>query len=289
VDLSKCELSAAAIEKLHDLILQYSDVFATSNDDLGFTNVVEHRIDTGKARPYRRAPYRTAHQLRPVVEREIDKMTKTGIIRPSCSPWASPIVLVKKKDGTHRFCVDYRGVNKETIRDEYPLKRVDDMLDSMQGARYFATMDLYSGYWQVAMEESSIPKTAFTTHMGLFEFTRMPFGLTNAPATFQRLMEYVLRGLDWRVCLVFIDDIIIPAKTEDELLDRLRQVMDRLRAAGLKVKAKKCCFGMRQVNFVGHIVGNGGILPDPGKIDAIASWPKPSSLDDLRSFLGFAN
>ena len=174
------------------------------------------------------------------------------IIRPSTSPWSSPIVLVSKPDGSTRFCIDYRKVNLVTKKDAYPLPRIDDTLNALGGAKYFTTLDLQSGYWQVALEEKSKEVTAFTTSKGHWEFNVLPFGLTNAPATFQRLMDLVLTGLHWSECLVYLDDIIIFGRTFDEHLSRSRTVLERLNQAGLTLKPSKCQWARNEVKYLGH-------------------------------------
>ena len=166
-------------------------------------------------------------------------MLSRGVIEPSSSPWASPVVLVTKKDGSTRFCVDYRKLNDVTRKDAYPLPRIDDTLDALKGSMYFSTLDLYSGYWQVKMDETDKEKTAFITRQGLFQFCTMPFGLCNAPATFERLMELTLTGLTWKCCLVYLDDIIVYGRDFDEALKNLRLVLIRIRRAKLKLKTTK--------------------------------------------------
>ncbi len=170
----------------------------------------------------------------------ITEMRERGIIRPSNSPWASPVVLVPKKDGQLRFCVDYRWLNSVTRKDVYPLPRIDDILDTLGKAKYFTSLDLASGYWQVELDESSHPKSAFATHRGLYEFVRMSLGLCNAPATFQRLTQVVLAGLEWDSCFVYLDDTLIVSSTFEEHVKHLREVFDRLRRAHLRLKPKKC-------------------------------------------------
>ena len=196
---------------------------------------MKHRIDTGVSRPVKQPLRRMRDHQQEVVEAEIDKMKREGVIRPSRSPWSSPVVLVKKKDGTVRFCIDYRKLNEVTTKDAYPLPRIDECFDALEGHRYFSTLDLASGYWQVEMEAQDQPKTAFATREGLFEFRVMPFGLATAPATFERLMEIVLRGLQWKKCLVYLDDIITLGRDFTDAVDNLREVLGRLRGAGLKV------------------------------------------------------
>ncbi|PIK62875.1 Retrovirus-related Pol polyprotein from transposon [Apostichopus japonicus] len=192
------------------------DVFSCKGEPLGRTGIVKHGIATGDARPIRQAPRRMPFHQRVQAQAEVDKMLEEGVISPSNSAWASPVVLVKKKDGSIRFCIDYRKLNNVTNKDAFPLPRIDDSLDALSGSQWFSTLDLRSGYWQVEMENVDKVKTAFSMGTGLYEFNVMPFGLCNAPGTFQRLMEQVLRGLHWRTCLIYIDDIIIYARTLEE-------------------------------------------------------------------------
>jgi hypothetical protein len=191
------------------------------------------------------------------------KMKKLGTIRPSASPWASPIVLVRKKDGSTRFCVDYRKVNDVTIKDAYPIPWIEESLEALQGACYFTTLDLKSGYWQVEMREEDKPVTTFITKHGLYEWNVMQFGLTNAPATFQRLMERVLDWLQWKILALYLDGIIVYAPTVEEHVRRLAIVLDRCRQAGLKLKPAKCELMKRSVHFLGHVGNADGVRTDP--------------------------
>ena len=216
-------------------------------------------------------------------------MLKKDVIQPSSSPWASPIVLVKKKDGSTRFCVDYRKVNGVTRKDAYPLPRVDDTLDTLAGAKWFTTLDLVSGYWQVEVHKDDQEKTAFCTSDGLFEFKVMPFGLCNAPATFQRLMDMILAGLQWTTCLVYLDDVIVLGRTFIEHLDHLEAVFSRLHEANLKLQPFKCNLCRAKVNFLGHIVSSEGISSDTSKVEKVANWPIPTCQRDVQCFLGLAN
>ena len=230
------DLQPSDIETVHQLLCNNSDVFAKSPEDLGQTSIIRHHIDTGDARPVKQSAHRQPSHWVDAEEKEIKKMYDLGICKPSTSPWSSPVVLVKKKDNSCLFCVDYRILNKHTLKDLYPLPRIEDCLDNLSGSKYFATIDLASGYLQVALDKESQPKTAFSSRHGQFEFTVMPYGLCNAPALFERLMERVLAGLQWKICLVYIDDIIVHGSTVNELASRLQQVFDRLRNIGLKLK-----------------------------------------------------
>lgn len=203
------ELSAPQRDRLLCLLNRFRNSFDCEQTSLGGSSTVSHNIETGSHSPLRQRPYRVSAAERRIIEEQVDDMLHRGVIRPSNSPWASPVVLVKKKDGSIRFCVDYRRLNKITRKDVYPLPRIDDALDSLQGAEFFSSLDLRSGYWQVPMADADRPKTAFVTPDGLYEFNVMPFGLCNAPATFERMMDTILRGLKWKICLCYLDDIVV--------------------------------------------------------------------------------
>ena len=281
------ELSAEQTHKVCETILDYPEGFVVPGGKTGRTEVADHGVDVQGNSPskQRYKPWPLAKQQ--AADEQVRKMLDDDIIEPSDSPWASPAVLVTKRDGSIRFCVDYRRVNSLTKKDAYPLPRIDDTLNTLGGAEWFCTMDLASGYWQVKMREEDKPKTAFVTRMGLFQFKVMPFGLTNAPATFQRLMDTVLKGLQWQRCLVYLD-IIIFGKNFDDTLQNLRMVMDRLKAAGLKLKASKCQWFKRSVKYLGHVVSSKGLQCDPEKIEAVQNWPVPQTVTQVRQFLGFA-
>jgi hypothetical protein len=220
------------------------------------------------------------------VTQMVDKMKNEGIIEDSSSPWSSPVVLVTKKDGSTRFCVDYRRLNDVTKKDSYPLPRIDDTLSTLAGSQWFSTLDLKSGYWQVGVHPEDKEKTAFSTGSGLYQFDVMPFGLCNAPATFERLMEFVLRGLTWKTCLVYLDDVMVVGSTFDEHLKNLNEIFGRLRSAHLQLNVKKCKLFQQEVNFLGHVVSPAGIQTDPDKLEPVREWPRPKDKHQLRSFLG---
>ena len=214
-------------------------------------------------------------------------MLTGGQIEPSDSPWSSPVVLVTKKDGGTQFCVDYHRLNDATVKDAYPLPRIDDTLDMLASKQWFSTLDLASGYWQVSLSQEPRVKTVFATHSGLFQFKVMPFGLCKGPPTFERLMDRVLQGLRWTRCLVYLDDIISFGSTFSDALDNLTLIFERLRSYGLQLKSTKCHLFQTSVAFLGHIVGRRGLECDPVKIDDVRSWPVPDCLKSVRQFLGF--
>ena len=218
--------------------------------ELGRCKILTYSIDTEGHQPIKQPMYRTALKHRAIIEEHVHSMLKQCVIRESHSPWASPIVLVQKKSGEIRFCVDFRKLNAVTKKDVYPLPRIDDILDSLGSATYFSTLDLQSGYWQVFMDEVDKEKMAFSSFSGLYEFNVMPFGLCNAPSLFQRIMEIALTGLQWKTCLVYLDDIIIFSQTFPEHLSRSKEVFVKLKQAGMKLKAKKCSFGRLEVQFL---------------------------------------
>jgi len=197
--------------------------------------------------------------------------------------------MVKKKDYTYRFCIDYRRLNDVTKKDTFPVPDVKDALDSLRGAKYFATIDLLSGYWQLGLTDRAKERSAFCTRRGLFQFTRMPFGLSNAPSSFCRLMHFILKDLLYVQCLCYLDDIVVFADSPEQLLARLDAVFSRLRQYGLKAKPSKCVFFKSLIQFLGHLVSANGIEPQPAKLDAIRDWPTPHCLPDVRAFFGLAS
>ena len=271
---------------LRRLLDEYKDVFSREGQPISSTSLVEHEIHT--TGPAIRLPFRRQNPvIRDIEQQQVKEMLRDEVIRPSTSPWASPVVMVKKKDGTMRFCVDFRKMNDATIKDAHPLPRIDDTLESLHGAQYFTTLDLKSGYWQVPIKEEDKEKTAFRTSSGqLYEFNQLPFGLCNAPATFSRLMDRTLAGLAWNICLYYLDDIIVFSSTWAEHLERLRAVFERLRRANLKLGARKCHLAAREVSFLGYRVTPEGLEPEPRLMEAISKLPPPINVAEVRSFLG---
>ena len=231
------------MRKAKDVLGSWSHIFFTGPTDLGRTDLVEHELkltdDTPFKEPYRRIPPGLYEEVR----QHLKEMIEAGAIQPSKSPFSSNVVLVQKKDGSLRFCIDFRKLNGRTVKDAYTLPRIDDTMDTLLGAKYFSKLDLCSGYWQVEMKEEDKEKTAFTVgNLGFYKCNRMAFGLTNAPATFQRLMERCMGELNLKECLIFLDDILIFSESFDEHLSRLNAVFSRLHKHGLKLKAYKCDF-----------------------------------------------
>ena len=222
------------------------------------------------------------------VRKQLQGMLEGGLVRPSKSPYGAPILFARKKDGGLHMCIDYRALNKQTVKDRYPLPRIDELLDQLNGAKVFTKVDLASGYHQVRMVEEDIQKTAFCTRYGQYEFTVMPFGMSNAPSQFMRMMnEYMAPYLD-KFVIVFIDDILIYSKNKEEHLEHVAKVLDALKEQKLKVRPHKCSYGQKEVNFLGFVVSDEGIKVDPKKVAAVAEWPHPISAQEVRSFLGLA-
>ena len=288
-DDCKDNLTSDQKESVIKLLNQVEHLFSKGKTDIGKTDLVTHKIDTGDSQPIKQAPRRLPFSKRQESEQEIQNMLNRGIIEPSSSPWSSPIVLVRKKDGSLRFCIDYRKLNSVTKKDSYPLPRIDDSLDALGNAKWFSTLDLSSSYWQVKMHPDHKEKTAFVTTSGLYHFNVLSFGLTNAPATFQRLMEYILAGLQWHTCLLYLDDIIVFSKDFESHIENLCEILERIEKAGLKLNPKKCHLFNQKVGYLGHIVSAEGISTNPEKVHAVTNWPEPIKISELRSFLGFCS
>ena len=287
VRVSGESLTAEEDQSIRNCVVGAHDVFALSELERGEVGEIEHKIDTGDSPPVCQPLRRVPFSVRPKIRGMVDDMLQAGVVQESKSPWASPVVLVKKKDGGLRFCVDYRALNAVTRKDVFPMPRIDDMLDQLGGKKIFSTLDARTGYWQICMDPSSREKTAFATHNGLYEFRVMPFGVCNGPATFQRLMQQTLRGLG-DFCNVYIDDMIIFSSTVEDHVRHLRLVFDRLRAVGLKLHPAKCDFASPEVMYLGHMITADGILPNPGKVEAVRSFKNPTGVKEVREFLGLA-
>lgn len=274
--------------KIENIILKNQDLFASKDSELGHTDTVKMQIDVGENEPIKMRPYRTPLKNREVIDKAIDEMLDANVVRRSRSPWSFPVVIVDKKDGSKRFCVDFRQLNKVTKKNSYPLPLIDDILALLGKAKLFTSLDLKSGYWQVAMEENDKEKTAFACHKGLFEFNVMPFGLSNAPAVFQELMSVVLQGCE-DFSTAYLDDIMIFSPTLEEHLEHICIIFAKLREHNLKLKLKKCSFLQSETNYLGFVISEEGIKPDVKKIEAIRSLPVPTCVREVRSFIGMCS
>lgn len=274
--------------QVQELIRKYATVFETPKH-LPPSRLQDHRIELLPNTPAVNVrPYRYPYFQKTEIEKIIQELLNNGVIRPSVSPFSSPVLLVKKKDGTWRLCVDYRALNAVTVKDKYPIPVVDELIDEIHGAVVFTKLDLRSGYHQVRMATADIEKTAFRTHSGHYEFLVMPFGLTNAPSTFQSVMNEILRGLLRKCVLVFFDDILVYNPSMESHLQHLEVVLSKLQEHSLKVKESKCTFAADQVEYLGHIISAQGVAVDPSKIECIRQWPLPKTIKQLRGFLGLA-
>ena len=282
------ELNQDQQEKMKEFLEKNECCFAWSDEELGHTDLLPHKIklttDTPIAHRYRRIPPSQLQEVRD----HLDTLLEKKIITPSTSPYAAPVVIVRKKDGSIRLCCDYRTLNSKMVRDSFPLARMEECIDALSGAKFFSTLDLASGYHQVKMDPEDQEKTAFTTPFGLYEWTRMPFGIANAPAHFSRLMQYVMHDHLFQILLVYLDDVLVYAGDFDEHLHRLQSVMDRLKEVNLKLNPEKCKIMSSQVTFLGHVLTSDGLQTDPDKISAVKNFPTPKTVTDVRSFLGLA-
>lgn len=290
--LNKLDLSNLSVsdqERVRSLLTRYDSVFSAHDGDLGCTSLVVHEIPLQDDAPVRQRFRRIPPSDYEAVKEHINQLLEAQVIRESSSPYASPIVLARKKDGSLRMCVDYRQLNAKTRKDAFPLPRIEESLDALTGAGWFSTLDLASGYNQVSVAEADRLKTAFCTPFGLFEWNRMPFGLCNAPSTFQRLMQRIFGDKQCQSLLIYLDDIVVFSSSVEEHLQRLEMVLDRLQREGLKVKLAKCAFFQKEVGYLGHVISSKGVSTDPKKVEVVAKWQTPTTTSELRSFLGFAS
>ncbi|KAL2249898.1 UNVERIFIED_CONTAM: Transposon Tf2-12 polyprotein [Sesamum indicum] len=271
------------------VVRDFPEVFPDDLPGLPPHREVDFAIETlpGVA-PISIAPYRMAPVELHELKKQIEELLGKGFIRPSTSPWGAPVLFVKKKDGSMRLCVDYRQLNRVTVKNKYPLPRIDDLLDQLKGATIFSKIDLRSGYWQLRIAENDIPKTTFRTRYGHYEFLVMPFGLTNAPAAFMALMNRTFQEYLDHFVIVFIDDILIYSRNRGEHEQHLRMLLQILKEKELYAKLSKCEFWVNQVLFLGHVVSGDGVMPDPSKVKAIMEWRVPKNATEVRSFLGLA-
>lgn len=277
---SKQKLQLLAILKKH------TELFAKNEYDMGRSTLEEHHIDTGDAYPIACNPHRLPVHQRQMLRDELDELLKSEVIEESTSPWAAPCLYVPKKDGSFRLCMDFRKLNAVVKPYVYPLPRIDDIFDTLEGARYFTAIDLAKGFWQIPLDEESKQKASFTTIYGQYQYRRLPFGLTSAPSAFQKMMNTVLAGLNWIQCMVYLDDILIFSSDFDQHLSTIDKVCSRLEGAGLKMKLKKCEWARSELNYLGHVINSKGKMPDPKQISAIKEIAPPQCVKDIESFLG---
>ena len=280
--------------QLLKLCKRYNDIIYIEGEQLTFSNQIKHTINTTDDVPIYMKSYRYPYIHKQEVQDQISKMLEQGIIRQSYSPWSSPVWIVPKKSDASgkqkwRLVIDYRKVNEKTVSDRYPIPNITEILDKLGRCMYFTTLDLASGFHQIEMDPAHIPKTAFTVEGGHYEYLRMPFGLKNAPSTFQRVMDNVLKELVGKICLVYLDDIIIYSTSLQEHIESIKTVFDRLRSSNLKIQMDKCEFLRHEIAFLGHIITPEGTKPNPNKIQAIKNFPLPRTNKEIKSFLGLIN
>ena len=250
---------------------------------------MKHRIDTQEYHPVKQRMRRTPLGFEKEEEEHLEELLQKGIVEPSSSEWASPPVLVRKKDGKLRYCIDYRKLNNVTVKDAFPIPKIESCLDTLRGSVYMSTLDMASGYYQVKLDEKDKHKTAFITKYGLFQYTKLPFGLCNSPATFSRVIQLVLQGLSWKECLAYLDDIVVLGTNFEDHMQSLIRVFTRFKQYNLKLKPSKCQLFQTEVNFLGKVVGNNGISVNPDSIEAVKKWAPPKSKKEVESFIGFTN
>lgn len=287
-DFGESPLSQEWKERITQKLNTYADVFAQHDLDFGHTSKVKHHIHLRDETPFKQRSRPIHPDDYEAVRKHLQTLLAAGVICESESPYSSPIVVVWKKNGDVRLCIDYRKLNSLTIRDAYALPHLEESFSALAGSKWFSVMDLKSGYYQIEMKECEKPKTAFVCPLGFYEFNCMPQGITNAPSTFQRLMERCMGSLNLKEVLVFLDDVIVFSSTIEEHETRLLHVLQQLREYGLKLSPSKCHFFQNSVRYLGHIVSSKGVETDPEKVSALRTWPRPNTLSELKSFLGFA-
>ena len=288
-DKATAKWSKAKQRAISWLLNSFHDVFSRDEFDLGKMHLMEHHIETGEAAPVKVPPWHIPLAFADEDCREVEKLKRRGVIQPSTSPWAAPLVMVQKHCEVPQMCLDYCRLNAVTRDVAYPIPHTQDCLDVVAGATLFSTMDITAAYHQIPVAKEDILTTAFITKYGLYELKTMPFGLKTAPQTYQRLMELALSGLQWTACLIYLNDVIVYGKTFKEHLQRLSLVLQQFCQAGLKLKPGKCHFFETQVTFLGHLLTPDGVLPDPGNVEKIITWPVLTCVTDVRAVLGMGN
>ena len=285
VKLNKVEESENGKEP--EWLKEFSDVFPEDLVDLPPAREIDHEIEIFPgSEPVSKRPYKMSLPEAIELKEQLRQLLEQGFIRPSNSPWGAPVLFQKKKDGSLRLCIDYRGLNQVTVKNKYPIPRIDELLDRLHGSKVFTKIDLRSGYYQIRVKDSDIPRTAFNTRYGHYEFTVMSFGLTNAPATFNRLMQDIFHPYLDEFVLIFFDDILVYSKSEEEHEIHVRKTLELLRQHKLYAKKSKCKFFSTQVEYLGFIVSEKGISVDPAKVKDILEWPIPKNVSEIRGFLG---
>src|SRR3989441_6228900 len=291
IQITNNNLTELQRKELIKFLESNTDSFALGLGDLPGTQEGYCHIETGNTPPIRQRSYRPSPRAREEISNQTEDMLRHGIIVPSESPWASPCVLVKKKDGSMRFCVDFRKLNLHSVPQRWPIPLLTDVWECLSKSKssMFTTLDMRSGYFQIPMDEESRPKTAFVVQDGTYEYTRMPFGIQAGPAVFSRIMSHIFRGLTFKTMIVYIDDLMIFSPDFDTHMKSLQEVFDRLRNAGLKLHPKKCKFAQAEINFLGHKINGEGVSVDEKKVEVVKTWPVPKNVKELQSFLGYCN
>jgi dUTPase len=289
VDVGKAGFSQQEQKAIYDLLKEFEGVFSKGEYDLGRTSIIQHSIEIIGEKPKRCGSRPLNPTMRKELETQLQEMLKNDLIQPSTSEYSCPVVLVKKKCGAIRFCCDFRRLNDATRKDSYPLPRINEIINTLAGAKLFSTMDCKSGYHQLALKPEDAHKTAFATQYGLYEWKVMPMGLCNAPSSWQRLMDLLMTGLNWHGVLVYLDDLLVFGRNFEEHHSRLREVLTRLQHANIKLSPKKCHILQKEVTYLGHVISNGEVKPDPEKTKLIDTYPVPKSIKDVRSFVSLAS
>ena len=279
-------VTASEQQKLRELLDNHSYLFVDDNKSLTRTTIMQAKLNTGDHLPIKQRPYKNPLALQAQLDEQLEEMLEAGIISPSASPWASPVVVVPKKDGTLRVCIDFRQFNQVLVKDSFPLPRVEDLFATLGKAKFFSSLDLKSGYWQMELAPEDREKTAFCTRTQLLEFNVLPFGVASAPSLFQRMISLLLKGIEGKYAVAYLDDILIFSDSFETHLKHLDDVLRRLRKASLSLNRKKCHFVQPEISYLGHIISKDGIAPDPEKVRAIQTMEPPTTVKGIRSFLG---
>ena len=290
-NFSDSDLSDEEKVTFQNFLNKYRSVFAVGMSELGATDLVKHRIETGDAPPIRQQFFRQSVEVREAQDKMVEEMLEHDIIEESNSMWSSPVVMVKKRDSSYRFAIDYRKLNSVTKPFIFPVPRLDDIYDALGAMKptFFSSLDMNSGFWQIKLDEETAHKSAFITPTNVYQWKRLPFGLVNSPSSFSALLTHVLKGINWKICLAYIDDILVFSKTLKEHMEHLDLVFSRLQAAGLTLKPTKCFFVQKKIKYLGHVLSRDGVHVDPDKTSAVDSFPVPKTQKHVRSFIGLCS